>query len=202
MSAENAKEKRKISPIWIIPGIAVLAFAFLSMQPQPAPPATVEQPSAPAGVSMPSSAPNSLATAPAPAVSPSPTVPSQPATEKISGRDPFFPVKVKAQPKPLITQRAPETTLPFPLPPPVLKEERGPEPVWKGTIGTKNDRVVMIDYKERPYILRLGDLLPGTEYRVAEINPDYILLSSPAKQLRLTRKTGLMEVDNVKTTQL
>ncbi len=59
---------------------------------------------------------------------------------------------------------------------------------WRGTIGSKDDAVALIGYNQKSYILRLGDALPGTDYKVAEIAQDMLILASPKEKIQLDKK--------------
>lgn len=62
------------------------------------------------------------------------------------------------------------------------------EPVWTGTMAAAGEQVVIIEYKNKSYILQLGDKLPDTEYRVDEIRQEMVILRASGKELRLRRK--------------
>lgn len=61
------------------------------------------------------------------------------------------------------------------------------EPLWKGTIKTNDGQVAIISYHGKSYLLRIGDQLSDSNYRLSEINQDSILLTSPKKPLRLRK---------------
>ncbi|NLY88431.1 MAG: hypothetical protein GX085_02260 [Firmicutes bacterium] len=63
-----------------------------------------------------------------------------------------------------------------------------PQPVWTGTIATTEGRVVIIRHNNKSYILQLGEILPGTDYRLVEIRQEMVVLQAPGGQLRLRRK--------------
>jgi len=62
------------------------------------------------------------------------------------------------------------------------------QPVWTGTIATAEERVVIIKYNNKSFILQLGETLPGTDYRLVEIRQDVVILQATGGQLRLRRK--------------
>lgn len=62
------------------------------------------------------------------------------------------------------------------------------QPVWTGTIATAEEKVIIIRYNNKSYILQLGETLPGTEYRLVEIRQEMVVLQGPGGQLRLRRK--------------
>jgi hypothetical protein len=131
--------------------------------------------------------------------------------ELISDRDPFIPSGViaravaAAQPKtenPMVAPPGPppkvETVIAKALPaikPEVIPKDKPvhtPTPVqfiWKGIIGGFGpQQVVLIQHNARTYILHQGDPVPGTNYIVAEVTPETVLLTSPSDQLRLSKK--------------
>ena len=59
--------------------------------------------------------------------------------------------------------------------------------MWKGVVGSKDNQVVLIRHNNKTHLLRLGDLVPGTQYMVAQIASDSVLLISPGQQLRLSK---------------
>jgi hypothetical protein len=114
--------------------------------------------------------------------------------ELISDRDPFVPSPVLARAaaaffpvKPPETQTAVEiqpeiTAAPAVTPPP----DRF---AWKGVVGSYGtQQVVIIQYNTRSYILHQGEPVPGTNYLVAEVTPNMVVLTSPDKQIRLSKK--------------
>src|SRR5690554_3720769 len=62
------------------------------------------------------------------------------------------------------------------------------EPVWTGTMAAAGEQVVIIQHKNKSYILQLGDKVPETDYRVDEIQQEMVVLRAPGKELRLQRK--------------
>lgn len=72
--------------------------------------------------------------------------------------------------------------------PSVQKDENPEKPVLKGIVGTASAQVIIVRYKNKSYLLKLGEILPGTEYRVAEISPSRTILQSPKGRLTLDRK--------------
>lgn len=70
-----------------------------------------------------------------------------------------------------------------------IKEEENPEkPVLKGIVGTASTQVIIVRYKNKSYLLKLGEILPGTEYRVVDINSNEVKLLSPKGLLILDKK--------------
>lgn len=62
------------------------------------------------------------------------------------------------------------------------------KPVWKGTMGTADDQLVIVTYKSRTYFLRLGDKLGSSGYRLTGFSAGKIVLSSAKGELRLERE--------------
>ncbi len=72
---------------------------------------------------------------------------------------------------------------------PVNKGEDNPEkPILKVIMGTASTQVIIVRYQNKSYMLKLGEILPGTEYRVAEITGSTVILLSPKGRLKLDRK--------------
>lgn len=71
---------------------------------------------------------------------------------------------------------------------PIRNDMPEQQPVWQGLLRTKADQLVIVRYAAKTHFLRKGDRLPESNYRLTEIEPDYILFISPAKQLRLARE--------------
>ncbi len=61
-------------------------------------------------------------------------------------------------------------------------------PTWKGIIKTNANQLAIIGYSGHNYLLHNGDKLLGTEYRLVELNTNYLILESPSKQLKLQKK--------------
>lgn len=62
------------------------------------------------------------------------------------------------------------------------------QPVWTGSLATAEGQVVIIQCKNKTYILHLGQNLPGTDYQLTEIQQEMVILKAPGKELRLRRK--------------
>ncbi|HEY8464565.1 MAG TPA: hypothetical protein VIM29_11225 [Bacillota bacterium] len=101
-----------------------------------------------------------------------------------SSRDPFLPSALVsdtlAPPKPPRTEQVGNAALP--------KKPSQSQLAWKGIVGTGINQVIMIQYNNRTYTLHLGELVPGTQYILAEVTADSVLLISPTGQKRLYRK--------------
>lgn len=70
-----------------------------------------------------------------------------------------------------------------------VKPDENPEkPVLKGIIGTESSQVIIVRYQNKSYLLKLGEILPGTKYRVAEINESSVTLLTPKGRLKLDKK--------------
>ncbi len=61
-------------------------------------------------------------------------------------------------------------------------------PRFKGSLAGGDDSLVMIEYQNKTHLLRSGDRLPGSEYRLGEIEPDAVLLVSREGRLKLEKK--------------
>lgn len=71
----------------------------------------------------------------------------------------------------------------------VIKENENTEkPVLKGIVGTASTQVAIVRYQNKSFLLKLGEILPGSEYRVTEIDSDQVTLISPKGLLKLDRK--------------
>lgn len=120
-----------------------------------------------------------------------------------SERDPFLPsalllAKLAAQntqnvPVPEVTPAEPKVDTAPQFQPKVEQKpeaEKSPETgiVWRGIVGSGDSQLVMIQRNNRTYNLNVGETLPGTQYILAEVNKDSILLVSPTEQKRLYRK--------------
>lgn len=69
------------------------------------------------------------------------------------------------------------------------KVNENPEkPILKGIVGTASTQVIIVRYQNKSYLLKLGEILPGTEYRVAEISGSEVVLLSPKGRLKLDKK--------------
>ena len=211
MKETSAKPKPKISPLTlIVSGAGLIACVYLLFSSQPPASAPVQDNSAngitQAAVSS-YQKPNSGGPPPVNPPS-SPAAPGNSASTETAGqsvrtnRDPFLPALKKAevsnnQPKSKSTSSRPlfsgaNTKAP------VAKDDRL-KPVWNGTIGTAGDQVVLLSYRGKPYILHLGEVIPGTDYQVAEIDNTFITLNSSKKNQRLYLRK---EAPNDKTKSL
>lgn len=71
----------------------------------------------------------------------------------------------------------------------IIKEDENTEkPVLKGIVGTFSTQVAIVRYQNKSFLLKLGDILPGSEYRVTEIDSDQVILLSPKGLLKLDKK--------------
>lgn len=196
MKEASAKPKPKISPFTlIISGAGLIACVYLLFSSQPpasAPPqnntANVASETGLSGFDKPISGVSPSATPP-----PSPPSPGNAAVAKTAGqpdgtgRDPFLPGITKAEAKNISNPKSAPARPLFSganTKAPVAKDDRL-KPVWNGTIGIAGDQVVLINFRGKPYILHLGDPVPGTDYLVAEIDNNFIMLNSSKKDLRL-----------------
>jgi type II secretory pathway component PulC len=72
---------------------------------------------------------------------------------------------------------------------PIAKPDENPEkPILKGILGTENSQVIIVRYQNKSYLLKLGEILPGTKYRVSEINNDSVILTTPKGRVKLEKK--------------
>ncbi len=196
MKEVSAKPKPKISPFTlIISGAGLIACVYLLFSSQPpasAPPqnntANGTSETGLSGLGKPTSVIPPSATPPASPPSPASAAMAQTAGQPDgTNRDPFLPGITKAEAKNISN---PKTAPARPLfsgantKAPVAKDDRL-KPVWNGTIGIAGDQVVLINFRGKPYILHLGDPIPGTDYLIAEIDNNFIMLNSSKKNLRL-----------------
>ncbi len=71
----------------------------------------------------------------------------------------------------------------------LIKEgENSEKPILKGIVGTTSTQVAIVRYQNKSFLLKLGEILPGTEYRVTEINSNELILLSPKGLLKLDKK--------------
>ncbi|NLY75400.1 MAG: hypothetical protein GX075_08855 [Firmicutes bacterium] len=71
----------------------------------------------------------------------------------------------------------------------IKKEDENPEkPELKVIVGTASNQVIVVRYRNKSYLLKLGEILPGTEYRVTEIQGSSVILQSPKGSLKLEKK--------------
>lgn len=69
------------------------------------------------------------------------------------------------------------------------KPDENPEkPILKGIMGTESSQVIIVRYQNKSYLLKLGEILPGTKYRVTEITDDSVILSTPKGRIKLDKK--------------
>ena len=64
------------------------------------------------------------------------------------------------------------------------------KPVWKGFISSASNQVALVSYQNRTHLLKVNDILPGTEYRLIGTTKDSITFNSPAGELKLGKKEG------------
>lgn len=62
------------------------------------------------------------------------------------------------------------------------------KPVWKGMVGTANNKVVIIQYKNKTYLLKKGDQIPESKYRVSEIRTDSVIITFSDGKFSLLKK--------------
>jgi hypothetical protein len=192
-------EQGKTSPVLIIALVLTLAAgAYFTFAPSgtPAPAALAsppKQPGVPApGVSAPGvPAPGVPAPgmAPSPSVSPSPKAPPE-AADVSTTRDPFTPGKVAILG---LKNNNPESSPLYVRPSPgsnSIPSLQSPDdkPAYKGSAKTETGQVAIVTYKKKSYLLQIGDRLPGTDYRLAQIQPDAIVFDTGSEQIRLTKK--------------
>ncbi len=67
-------------------------------------------------------------------------------------------------------------------------DENSEKPVLKGIVGTSSSQVVIVRYQNKSYLLKLGEILPGTKYRVAEIHNSSVVFLTPTGRLKLDKK--------------
>jgi hypothetical protein len=71
----------------------------------------------------------------------------------------------------------------------VAKPDENPEkPILKGIMGTESSQVIIVRYQNKSYLLKLGEILPGTKYRVVEITNDSVILMTPKGRIKLDKK--------------
>lgn len=61
---------------------------------------------------------------------------------------------------------------------------------WEGVIATPDDQIIMIQYQDKHYLLRLGEQLPGTAYTLTELNQDSVTLAASGKLQFARKKTA------------
>jgi cytoskeletal protein RodZ len=196
MNTEEQSEQKVIStPTIIILVVGLGVLGYLLLQPLFAPKEQAAVSTAPAGAaSQPATSSTGTASASVPVSTGTKEASDQ--TEQamnlsgVSDRDPFLPSTI-------MFAKEPQTVKTEPVPPPieptkpVEKTVTPPQEVplsWKGVVGSGPNQVVMIRRNNRTYTLHLGDMVSGTEYILAEISKDSVLLISPQGQKRLFRK--------------
>jgi cytoskeletal protein RodZ len=196
MNTEEQSEQKVIStPTIIILVVGLGVLGYLLLQPLFAPKEQAAVSTAPAGAaSQPATSSTGTASASVPVSTGTKEASDQ--TEQalnlsgVSDRDPFLPSTI-------MFAKEPQTVKTEPVPPPieptkpVEKTVTPPQEVplsWKGVVGSGPNQVVMIRRNNRTYTLHLGDMVSGTEYILAEILKDSVLLISPQGQKRLFRK--------------
>jgi hypothetical protein len=201
-------EQGKVSPVLLIAGgLAVAALAYTMLVPANPPPVSLEKPSASSMPAVkpgaPSPGPVVKPGAPAPGAAPSSKNPVAPAVSPLpvadpgaasvnTTRDPFAPGKLAL----LGLKDSNPASSPLyvgppgssPLPPGKTPEVGDGKPVYKGSAKTESGQVAIVVYRNKSYILQIGDRLPTTDYRLAQIQPDVIILDTGSEQLRLTKK--------------
>jgi hypothetical protein len=196
MNTEEQSEQKTISTptiIILVAGLAVLG--YLLLQPLFAPKEQAAVSTAPAGAaSQPAASSTGTASASVPVSTGTKEASDQ--TEQamnlsgVSDRDPFVPstIMLAKGSQTVKTEPIPQFIEP---PKPVGKPTSPSQEVplsWKGVVGSGPNQVVMIRRNNRTYTLHLGDMVSGTEYILAEISKDSVLLISPQGQKRLFRK--------------
>jgi hypothetical protein len=189
-------EQGKISPVLLIAGgLAVAVLAYIMLVPAANPPAillenppTSSTPAVKPGAPAPGAAPSPKISTP-PAVSPLPTA-NPGAADVSTTRDPFAPGKLALLG---LKDNNPASSPLYVGPSPGSSPGKTPEtgdgkPVYKGSAKTGSGQVAIVVYKNKSYILQIGDRLPTTDYRLAQIQPDMIILDTGFEQLRLTKK--------------
>jgi hypothetical protein len=192
---EQAQQKAIGTPTIIILVIGLGVLGYLLLQPLFAPKEQAAAPSSPA-----TSAATGTDSLPVPVSSETKVASGQTAQTMdgisvSSNRDPFLPSTIMmAKPEPQPVRAEPVLTQPIEKVAPPKPVEKLPVPPqeaplsWKGVVGSGTSQVVMIQRNNRTYTLHLGDVVAGTEYILAEISKDSILLISPQGQKRLFKK--------------
>jgi cytoskeletal protein RodZ len=195
MNTEEQSEQKVIStPTIIILVVGLGVLGYLLLQPLFAPKEQAAVSTAPAGAaSQPATSSTGTASASVPVSTGTKEASDQ--TEQalnlsgVSDRDPFLPSTI-------MLTKGPQTVKTEPVAPSIEpskpeKPSTPPQEVplsWKGVVGSGPNQVVMIRRNNRTYTLHLGDMVSGTEYILAEISKDSVLLISPQGQKRLFRK--------------
>lgn len=71
---------------------------------------------------------------------------------------------------------------------PVKIDENPEKPVLKGIMGTADSQLIIVRYQNKSYLLKLGEILPGTQYRVAKIDSSSVILLTPKGHMKLDKK--------------
>jgi cytoskeletal protein RodZ len=197
MKNEAQVQPKAIStPTIIVLVVGLGLLGYLLLQPLFAPKEQAAAPSSPAeAAAQPATSSTGAASAPVPASTGTTAASDQ---TDLTGdgflgtahRDPFLPSTIMlAKPEPQPVRAEPVAKLEPPQP--VDKLPAPPQEVplsWKGVVGSGPNQVVMIQRNNRTYTLHLGDVVAGTEYILAEVSKDSILLISPQGQKRLFKK--------------
>jgi hypothetical protein len=197
-TTEQAQQKAISTPtlIILIAGLAVLGYMLL--QPLFAPQEQAAAPSAPAvsaaqPVAAPAADPVSVGTK----LATGQTALSKGDFSEASARDPFLPSAMWLKSVPGKNEsEAPSPVSVKPVMAPSVEKVETKTAIttsetalaWKGVVGSGPNQVVMIRRNNRTYTLHLGDLIPGTDYILAEVLKDSVLLISPQEQKRLFKK--------------
>jgi hypothetical protein len=192
---EQAQQKAIGTPTIIILVVGLGVLGYLLLQPLFAPKEQAAAPSSPA-----TSAATGTDSLPVPVsgetkVASGQTAQAMDGISVSSNRDPFLPSTIMmAKPEPQPVRAEPVLTQPIEKVAPPKPVEKLPAPPqkaslsWKGVVGSGPNQVVMIQRNNRTYTLHLGDMVAGTEYILAEVSKDSILLISPQGQKRLFKK--------------
>ena len=114
----------------------------------------------------------------------------------VSSQDPFKPSSLFLESKsvvetkpitPVIAQNSTPEIKPI-LPVNKENENREVKPVLKGIVKTTSNQVAMIYFNKKTHLLYAGDKLPGSNYLVADINKESVVLISPDNRLKLEKK--------------
>ncbi|TCL67434.1 hypothetical protein EDC14_1014124 [Hydrogenispora ethanolica] len=196
MKKQDSKNKgQQLSPLtWIVIGVGIVAIIYLSLPQQPQRSLLT---TAPQIHREPGALQRETAAAPAEAGD----------SNDLGMRNPFEPppevVSIlqsvingsKAEPaniQTLVERSGIDTVKPIvdkpkadEMPPGIEQPKEEILPVWQGIIGTTANKLALVGFKNKSYLLKIGDRLSDSDYRLTEIQPDAILLQSATKQLRL-----------------
>jgi len=180
------------TPTLIIAGVGLLAIGYFLLAPSSRPTGQRRNPPEPAGEIQLNNQP--VANEPTATAGEAPAAAEPEIALSGKGRDPFAPpdlVRNSFKNKSIRVNGggAVNAGQPFIRPVTNQKSDDG-RPVWQGTLGSDHDRIDIVKFKRKAYFLRLGDRLPGTDYYLANIEKNYLLLLSPAGQLKLEREKG------------